>query len=203
MSASAVTPLIAAQPKQDGRTSGSVTVVQQPAIVTAAATSAPIVASMPAATGYATLKPTYLPQPGRMVTYTAAPSAPSRPATLVMPAPAVTHPPVPTHPPATLVLVAGARVVYLSKSTGQKFAGSVAERTSTGWLIKLDVDGGLKEVPDSEMFRVELESAAEPPAHMPAIAEEPGKSKAAAPVVGTAPVKSKKKSAKKSTKGCC
>merc|ERR1719440_211845 len=57
----------------------------------------------------------------------------------------------------TLTLMKGARVIYTSKTTGEEYAGSVVERNAAGWLLKLDVDGGVKEVVDAEMWRVKAE----------------------------------------------
>eukprot|EP00929_Paragymnodinium_shiwhaense_P011354 TRINITY_DN11695_c0_g1_i4.p1 TRINITY_DN11695_c0_g1~~TRINITY_DN11695_c0_g1_i4.p1 ORF type:complete len:189 (+),score=38.17 TRINITY_DN11695_c0_g1_i4:180-746(+) len=65
------------------------------------------------------------------------------------------------HP--VIMLTAGMRVIYTSRSNGQKYPASVVERTQAGWLLQLDVDGGLKEVEDVEIWRVEHAPVGPPP----------------------------------------
>eukprot|EP00929_Paragymnodinium_shiwhaense_P076664 TRINITY_DN39453_c0_g1_i1.p1 TRINITY_DN39453_c0_g1~~TRINITY_DN39453_c0_g1_i1.p1 ORF type:complete len:240 (+),score=32.78 TRINITY_DN39453_c0_g1_i1:65-721(+) len=52
-------------------------------------------------------------------------------------------------------LSGGTRIVYTSRSNGRKYPGTVLRRIPGGYVIKLDVDGGLKEVEDIELWRVE------------------------------------------------
>eukprot|EP00929_Paragymnodinium_shiwhaense_P016556 TRINITY_DN124991_c0_g1_i1.p1 TRINITY_DN124991_c0_g1~~TRINITY_DN124991_c0_g1_i1.p1 ORF type:complete len:209 (+),score=35.17 TRINITY_DN124991_c0_g1_i1:59-628(+) len=54
-----------------------------------------------------------------------------------------------------IILTPDMRVIYTSRSTGQKFSATVVERTRTGWLLQLDVDGGIKEVDDIDIWRLE------------------------------------------------
>jgi hypothetical protein len=86
-----------------------------------------------------------------------------------------------------LVLTMGTRVVYTSRSNGQKYPATVLERSPIGWFLQLDIDGGLKEVEDAEIWRVEYEG-------VETVEETP-----AAPAKA---VKSKKVK-KNSKKGCC
>lgn len=85
-----------------------------------------------------------------------------------------------------LTLSPGTRVVYTARHDSSEYPGVIQERNAAGWLLKLDIDGGVKEVMDSEMWRVTLETET-PTAPAPA-----------------APVKEKKsKKVKSSKKGCC
>jgi len=81
-------------------------------------------------------------------------------------------------------LAVGDRVVYQSKTLDQKFPGEVVQRNAAGWLLKLDCDGGVKEVVDAEMWRVEKEGVVE-------VKTEEKK------------VKKEKKSKKSKKRGCC
>eukprot|EP00929_Paragymnodinium_shiwhaense_P124456 TRINITY_DN9_c0_g2_i1.p1 TRINITY_DN9_c0_g2~~TRINITY_DN9_c0_g2_i1.p1 ORF type:complete len:296 (-),score=73.53 TRINITY_DN9_c0_g2_i1:279-1088(-) len=116
-------------------------------------------------------------------------------------------------PTGALTLYPGLRIIYTSKTTGTDYPGEIVERNGAGWLIKLDVDGGVKEVPDLDLLRIKPESpagetgtaastaapahGAAPAAHAAAPADKP----AAAPVKEAKEKKSKKVSTKK--KGCC
>jgi len=106
---------------------------------------------------------------------------------------------VPAAAPAgkVVTLMAGSRIVYESRTTGEMYPGSIVERNAGGWLIKLDVDGGVKEVADSDMWRVNL------PDDVPSDVLVTGAETAeAAPAA--APVKAKKsKKVSKKSKGCC
>lgn len=90
-----------------------------------------------------------------------------------------------------VTLMPGSRIVYTARSTGEKYPGSVVERNAAGWLIKLDIDGGVKEVVDADMWRVDAEESAAP-------TEAPSTATPAA-----APVKKKKSKSSKKSKGCC
>eukprot|EP00929_Paragymnodinium_shiwhaense_P118815 TRINITY_DN90719_c0_g1_i1.p1 TRINITY_DN90719_c0_g1~~TRINITY_DN90719_c0_g1_i1.p1 ORF type:complete len:190 (+),score=61.93 TRINITY_DN90719_c0_g1_i1:205-774(+) len=57
-----------------------------------------------------------------------------------------------------ITLTVGMRVVYTSRSNSQKYPATVVQRVPTGYLLKLDVDGGIKEVEDAEIWRVECEA---------------------------------------------
>eukprot|EP00929_Paragymnodinium_shiwhaense_P121449 TRINITY_DN93671_c0_g1_i1.p1 TRINITY_DN93671_c0_g1~~TRINITY_DN93671_c0_g1_i1.p1 ORF type:complete len:185 (+),score=55.90 TRINITY_DN93671_c0_g1_i1:78-632(+) len=107
-------------------------------------------------------------------------------------APAAEHP--------VITLAAGMRVVYTSRSNSQRYPATVLQRLPTGYLLQLDVDGGLKEVEDVEIWRVEYELAdAEKAAEETAACEEKGST--------TKPVKEKKakkiSSSPKGNKTCC
>merc|ERR1719409_1819220 len=94
-----------------------------------------------------------------------------------------------------VTLMAGSRIVYESRTTGEMYPGSIVERNAGGWLIKLDIDGGVKEVADSDMWRVNL------PEDVPSDVLMTGATEAAP---AAAPVKSKKsKKVSKKSKGCC
>merc|ERR1719321_2618870 len=94
-----------------------------------------------------------------------------------------------------VTLMAGSRIVYESRTTGEMYPGSIVERNAGGWLIKLDIDGGVKEVVDAEMWRVNL------PEDVPADVLETGATEGAP---AAAPVKAKKsKKVSKKSKGCC
>jgi len=85
-----------------------------------------------------------------------------------------------------LTLSPGTRVKYTARHDGQQYPGVVTERSVMGWILQLDVDGGLKEVADAEVWRLTLEEAVEE----------------AATKDVTAAVSTKVKKVKKS-KGCC
>eukprot|EP00929_Paragymnodinium_shiwhaense_P122185 TRINITY_DN947_c0_g1_i5.p2 TRINITY_DN947_c0_g1~~TRINITY_DN947_c0_g1_i5.p2 ORF type:complete len:216 (+),score=71.90 TRINITY_DN947_c0_g1_i5:88-735(+) len=53
-----------------------------------------------------------------------------------------------------VTLAAGEHVMYTARHDGQKYAATLVERSAAGWLLKLDVDGGVKEVPDFEIWRI-------------------------------------------------
>eukprot|EP00929_Paragymnodinium_shiwhaense_P005816 TRINITY_DN10821_c0_g1_i2.p1 TRINITY_DN10821_c0_g1~~TRINITY_DN10821_c0_g1_i2.p1 ORF type:complete len:197 (+),score=60.44 TRINITY_DN10821_c0_g1_i2:69-659(+) len=95
-----------------------------------------------------------------------------------------------------ITLVAGMRVVYTSRSNSQKYAGTVLQRTPAGWLLKLDVDSGVKEVEDVEVWRLQYETS-------DVVEEEHNSSQEKA--LKSGPVKSKKAAKKVSNKkkGCC
>eukprot|EP00929_Paragymnodinium_shiwhaense_P023360 TRINITY_DN1463_c1_g1_i1.p1 TRINITY_DN1463_c1_g1~~TRINITY_DN1463_c1_g1_i1.p1 ORF type:complete len:224 (+),score=53.90 TRINITY_DN1463_c1_g1_i1:77-673(+) len=61
-----------------------------------------------------------------------------------------------------ITLTSGMRVVYTSRSNSQKYHATVMQRVPTGYLLKLDVDGGIKEVEDVEIWRVECFKADSP-----------------------------------------
>eukprot|EP00929_Paragymnodinium_shiwhaense_P015736 TRINITY_DN123838_c0_g1_i1.p1 TRINITY_DN123838_c0_g1~~TRINITY_DN123838_c0_g1_i1.p1 ORF type:complete len:213 (-),score=66.26 TRINITY_DN123838_c0_g1_i1:254-892(-) len=112
---------------------------------------------------------------------------------LPAPAAALEHP--------LITLTAGMRVVYTSRSNSQKYAGTVLQRVPTGYLLKLDVDGGLKEIEDVEVWRLEYEAAPEYEAEDLATSKENHQEKETV----HQPLKDKKakKSSKKGKKGCC
>eukprot|EP00929_Paragymnodinium_shiwhaense_P005817 TRINITY_DN10821_c0_g1_i4.p2 TRINITY_DN10821_c0_g1~~TRINITY_DN10821_c0_g1_i4.p2 ORF type:complete len:220 (+),score=58.28 TRINITY_DN10821_c0_g1_i4:73-660(+) len=94
-----------------------------------------------------------------------------------------------------ITLVAGMRVVYTSRSNSQKYAGTVLQRTPAGWLLKLDVDSGVKEVEDVEVWRLQYETT-------DVVQEEHSSSQEKALTSG--PVKSKKaRKVSSKKKGCC
>eukprot|EP00929_Paragymnodinium_shiwhaense_P013013 TRINITY_DN120878_c0_g1_i1.p2 TRINITY_DN120878_c0_g1~~TRINITY_DN120878_c0_g1_i1.p2 ORF type:complete len:221 (-),score=76.87 TRINITY_DN120878_c0_g1_i1:257-865(-) len=97
-----------------------------------------------------------------------------------------------------ITLTAGMRVVYTSRSNSQKYPATVLQRIPTGYLLKLDVDGGLKEVEDVEVWRVEYEVM---PAQKPVEERASGESNEPC----SKPVKEKKakKSSSKGKKACC
>eukprot|EP00929_Paragymnodinium_shiwhaense_P079339 TRINITY_DN4129_c0_g1_i3.p1 TRINITY_DN4129_c0_g1~~TRINITY_DN4129_c0_g1_i3.p1 ORF type:complete len:199 (-),score=59.87 TRINITY_DN4129_c0_g1_i3:282-878(-) len=109
------------------------------------------------------------------------------------PGPAYT--PGEAHP--LITLTAGMRVVYTSRSNGQKYPATVLQRIPTGYLLKLDVDGGIKEIEDAEMWRLEGEtdgseqSTQEETSHEKDSTVKPLKSKKA------------KKASSKNPKMCC
>eukprot|EP00929_Paragymnodinium_shiwhaense_P100787 TRINITY_DN6337_c0_g1_i2.p1 TRINITY_DN6337_c0_g1~~TRINITY_DN6337_c0_g1_i2.p1 ORF type:complete len:245 (-),score=66.30 TRINITY_DN6337_c0_g1_i2:268-924(-) len=99
-----------------------------------------------------------------------------------------------------ITLTAGLRVVYTSRSNGQKYPGTVMERIPTGWLLKLDVDGGLKEVEDVEVWRVEYETTAVEQAAAP---ENDTANHTNKEIAGLAKEKKSKKAKASKGKGCC
>eukprot|EP00929_Paragymnodinium_shiwhaense_P079338 TRINITY_DN4129_c0_g1_i2.p1 TRINITY_DN4129_c0_g1~~TRINITY_DN4129_c0_g1_i2.p1 ORF type:complete len:201 (-),score=54.26 TRINITY_DN4129_c0_g1_i2:282-884(-) len=120
----------------------SVVVVEQPLAVTeplVAALEQPVVETrQPVVLTY--VQPTYVP------------SVPQ--AYVCSPGPVYT--PGEEHP--LITLTTGMRVVYTSRSNGQKYPATVLQRIPTGYLLKLDVDGGIKEIEDAEMWRLEGEA---------------------------------------------
>lgn len=84
-----------------------------------------------------------------------------------------------------LTLSPGTRVVYTARHDSSEYPGVIQERNAAGWLLKLDIDGGVKEVIDSEMWRVTLETET-----------------TTAPTAAPVKMKKSKKVSKKS-KGCC
>eukprot|EP00929_Paragymnodinium_shiwhaense_P122179 TRINITY_DN947_c0_g1_i11.p1 TRINITY_DN947_c0_g1~~TRINITY_DN947_c0_g1_i11.p1 ORF type:complete len:228 (+),score=67.49 TRINITY_DN947_c0_g1_i11:74-757(+) len=176
---------------------------------------------------------TYVSQPAATYisspqTYVASPASYTLPVTYSTPqtvtgsisysAPLTVSAPLPISEPVgsektVVTLAAGEKVMYTARHDGQKYAATLVERNAGGWLLKLDVDGGVKEVPDFEIWRIgglasgeekSKDTAAEASkAGAPARAGAPEMAHAGAPE--KAPEKKEKKSKKVSSKkrGCC
>merc|ERR1712224_472398 len=82
----------------------------------------------------------------------------------IMPAAAYSSP-VTYLAPATNTYAPGQRITYTSITTGQDYPGSVVDMyTDGGCQVKLDIDGGVKDVDPDQMFRVKPEAGAAPAA---------------------------------------
>jgi len=122
-------------------------------------TSAPVAYSTPAPVTYSTMMPA---------------AAYSSPVTYLAPA-------MDTYAP-------GQRITYTSITTGQTFPGSVVDMyTDGGCQVKLDIDGGVKDVDPDQMFRVKPEAA----------------SADTTPAAVAVTKKAKKSKVSKKSKGCC
>eukprot|EP00929_Paragymnodinium_shiwhaense_P001504 TRINITY_DN101732_c0_g1_i1.p2 TRINITY_DN101732_c0_g1~~TRINITY_DN101732_c0_g1_i1.p2 ORF type:complete len:212 (-),score=29.03 TRINITY_DN101732_c0_g1_i1:93-671(-) len=82
------------------------------------------------------------------------------PGSFVMPANYVhLQPPAPGPSLDASSIHVGQRIVYNSRSTAARYPGRVHERNAAGCVIMLDIDGGVKQIEESELWRLEAEEA--------------------------------------------